>query len=239
LWLNQSQVQFRSEQRYNIETGDTICRHGAAAIRALCDLGVCSHIFQGDAGQLMAWFPPAPSDNLDLSWYVWKVEGPVKEAIDNYKFRCHTMLEPAAHELLDLLENYPETALNPSRTLGGLAVDAENPPEVQSVAEQNERTALGFPIPPVTHSADFSFVCWYGVDYNFTKTQAACVKVLYEAWDNRTPILTEETILEKAGSCGNRLRDVFKVKKKMHPAWGTMIVTAGKGRLRLQEPEKV
>jgi hypothetical protein len=123
----------------------------------------------------------------------------------------------------------------------------------QTAAEQNERAPLGFLLPspaakpsasvpetdkPVRHSEDFTFLHWYGTDYNFTKTQAACVKALYEAWENKTPVLTEETILEKAGSCGNRLRDVFKTKDRMHPAWNTMIVSTGKGRFQLKEPEK-
>jgi hypothetical protein len=99
------------------------------------------------------------------------------------------------------------------------------------------RGKFGFPIPSATHSSDFSTVQWYGTQYDFTKTQAACVKVLWEAWENKTPGISEETILENAGSCGSRLRDVFD--KGKHRAWGTMIVKAGKGRFQLQEPKKV
>jgi hypothetical protein len=62
--------------------------------------------------------------------------------------------------------------------------------------------------------------------------------VLWAAWENKTPVLSEETILEQAGSEGSRLRDVFKEKRGMHRAWGTMIVEAGKGRFQLHEPEK-
>jgi hypothetical protein len=98
-------------------------------------------------------------------------------------------------------------------------------------------------IPAVTesarHSEDFCSVVWFGTEYRFTKTQAACIRVLWEAWENKTPTLSEETILAKAGSQGSRLRDVFKSKKDgPHMAWGTMIVEAGKGRFQLQEPDR-
>jgi hypothetical protein len=137
MWLNQSQVQYRSEEQYDIETGDAICRAGAAAIRALCGLGVCSHIFHGDAEQSLAWFPPAPSDNLDLTWYVDKVERSIEEQINNYRFHCHQTLKPAARGLLDLLETYPETALsetpsgNPRRHARG-----RSPEEANEIAMQ-------------------------------------------------------------------------------------------------------
>jgi hypothetical protein len=142
LWLDKSQVQYRSEKRYDVETGDAICRSGAAAIQALCELGVCSHIFHGDAGPLLAWFPPAPSDGLDPTWYVWKVEGAVDKEIHNYKFHCHTTLEPAARELLDLLVEYPETALNPPRTVGDPAGDGEKRYSGNSTPDEANQTAI-------------------------------------------------------------------------------------------------
>ena len=104
--------------------------------------------------------------------------------------------------------------------------------------KQHERQPTGVSVPPATHSRDFTTVQWYGAPYTFTKTQTACVKVLWEEWERQTPTVSQETILEAAGSAGSNLRDVFKAKKGMHPAWGTMIVEAGKGCFRLQEPEK-
>jgi len=75
------------------------------------------------------------------------------------------------------------------------------------------------------HSSDFRSVRWELRRFSFTPTQAACVRVLWEAWEKGTPELGQETILDQAGSNGSRLRDVFKSKKrKMHDAWGTMIV---------------
>jgi hypothetical protein len=85
----------------------------------------------------------------------------------------------------------------------------------------------------VAHSDDFRSVCWYGTDYVFTPTQAACVRVLWEAWERGSPVMGQDSILETAGSTGARLRDVFE--KGKHQAWDKMIVSAKKGAFRLAE----
>lgn len=85
------------------------------------------------------------------------------------------------------------------------------------------------PKPRTSHSEDFRSVCWYGRDYTFTPTQAACVKALWEAWEDGLPGLGQEAVLEAAGSVGNRLRDIFRERGTAHPAWGTFITTARKG----------
>jgi hypothetical protein len=81
--------------------------------------------------------------------------------------------------------------------------------------------------PPARHSKDYRSVHWFGVDYYFTATQAACVKVLWEAWANETPDLGQATILEhpEVEADSKRLVDLFKE----HPAWGEMIVKGHTG----------
>lgn len=91
------------------------------------------------------------------------------------------------------------------------------------------------PLARARPSDDFSFVHWYGTDYHFTGTQAACVRVLWRNWANKTPDVRQDTVLEdgevEAGS--KRLVDLFKG----HPAWKTMIVKGTKkGTFRLSEP---
>jgi hypothetical protein len=84
------------------------------------------------------------------------------------------------------------------------------------------------------HSVDFRSVVWFGIPYTFTPNQAACVRVLWEAWENATPEVGQETILAKAGAEGKRLSDVFK----RHPAWGALIVQGStKGTYRFQKPD--
>jgi len=83
------------------------------------------------------------------------------------------------------------------------------------------------------HSADFRSVIWFGKDYSFTPTQAACVSILWKAWVNGTPDVGEETLLEKSGSESNRLVDIFK----HNDAWKVMIVPgSSKGTKRLSPP---
>ena len=80
------------------------------------------------------------------------------------------------------------------------------------------------------HSPDFRSVNWYGENYDFTAKQAACVRLLWGAWEQGTPVLSEAYIVEQVGCC--ELRSLFK----RSPAWGTMIVPAGKGKFQLRAP---
>jgi hypothetical protein len=71
-----------------------------------------------------------------------------------------------------------------------------------------------------THSPDFHSVNWFGTRYEFTGQQAACVRVLWEAWKKGCPAVGGQAVLEAAGSDAERLPLVFRD----HSAWGTMIV---------------
>lgn len=85
------------------------------------------------------------------------------------------------------------------------------------------------------HSADFASVNWYGTPYTFTTNQAACVRVLWDAWKNKTPVLGGLTIIDAAGvdRSDERLDLVFRD----NPAWGTMIFSPSKGRYCLKAPD--
>ena len=87
----------------------------------------------------------------------------------------------------------------------------------------------------LSHSEDFRSVNWFGTPFTFTKTQAACVKVLWEAWIRDASELDQQTVLEAADAASTRLVDVFK----RSPAWGVMIVrgsTQGAFRLAAGQP---
>lgn len=73
------------------------------------------------------------------------------------------------------------------------------------------------------HSNDFRSVHWFNHEFTFTPNQAKCVNVLWNAWANGTPDVSEAYILETAEVQSVRLRDVFKQKSGLHPAWKTMI----------------
>ena len=92
----------------------------------------------------------------------------------------------------------------------------------------------------VAHSQDFASVNWFGKTYEFTKRQAACVRLLWAEWERGRLGLAEETIGEEVDSAADRFRlmHVFRDKSRgAHPAWETMIVRGGpRGVFRLAEP---
>jgi hypothetical protein len=126
------------------------------------------------------------------------------------------------------------------------AEPAGHPPEPDTQATEERDEAKGESEAPtghpgaVSHSEDFRTVRWYGTDYTFTPTQAACVRVLYEAYSCGRPDVGQETILNRAGSEGARVRDLFKRPGGMHSAWGTMILRGpSKGLFRLANPKEI
>jgi len=91
------------------------------------------------------------------------------------------------------------------------------------------------------YSEDFTSVNWFGQKYQFNKTQALCVQILWGEWNNNKEFgLSEKTICEKIGSAADnyKLKHTFRSRDGLHPAWGTMIQACGKGIFRLVEPEK-
>jgi hypothetical protein len=96
---------------------------------------------------------------------------------------------------------------------------------------------------PCQHSEDFRSVLWFGTNYTFTATQAACVSVLWRAWEQGTPDVAQATILQhvEVDAAAKRLVDIFRERKSStyHPAWRTMIVKGSrKGTYRLNPPKK-
>lgn len=85
------------------------------------------------------------------------------------------------------------------------------------------------------HNEDFTTVIWYGTEYQFNKTQARCIKHL---WENDSA--SEKSIgimLDSAACTVYRLRDTFRRKTGYHCAWGKMIISAGKGCFKLNKPQ--
>jgi hypothetical protein len=152
---------------------------------------------------------------------------------------CLAPTEPAFQEQP---QTSPEVIQAPDDLTNRLHAGASPPAPAGADRRQESAAAAGpsgalpdFPrkdAPAARHSIDFRSVHWFGADHTFSATQAACVQVLWEAWENGTPEVGQATILEhpEVEAESKRLVDVFKG----HPAWGTMIVkgrTAGAYRL--------
>lgn len=80
------------------------------------------------------------------------------------------------------------------------------------------------------HSPDFHSVHYKDKQYSFTKSQAACIKILFECWQNKTPEVGQDYLLTEIESESPRLRDLFK----NHSAWQVFVVAGQyKGNYRL------
>ena len=92
-----------------------------------------------------------------------------------------------------------------------------------------------------THSDDFTSVVWDGKKHTFNKSQALCIKALWENWEKGDLGLSETYIgghvLESSAE-KYRLIHTFRTKGKVHPAWKTMIHACGKGIFKLDRPPK-
>jgi len=149
-------------------------------------------------------------------------------------------------DLGDLLEEEFDRAL---------AIEEAAVPRVGAAAEQVKPEAvIAIPQPPsetrieqspnapspakCSHSDDFRSVNWFGTVYTFNRSQADCVRLLWENWE-KGKLSVHQRVFGDALEVANdnyRLRDTFRPKKIAHRAWGSMIQRAGKGTFRLVEP---
>ncbi len=86
-----------------------------------------------------------------------------------------------------------------------------------------------------SHSADFTFVNWYGTEYTFALgVQSSAVKALWGEWESTGLGLHQDTIRNAV----DPERDGFRMDKafRNHPAFGTMIQKTGDGKYKLARP---
>lgn len=83
------------------------------------------------------------------------------------------------------------------------------------------------------HNQDFTSVVWYGIEYQFNKSQGDIVDYL---WQNEAA--TEKKLGEIIETAADHYhcKDTFRSSKGYHCAWGKMIVNAGKGCFKLNKP---
>lgn len=86
----------------------------------------------------------------------------------------------------------------------------------------------------IRHSPDFASVLVGEKLFVFTASQALVVRELWAAMEHGTPVVSDAHLLNLADSDATFLRDLFR----RHPAWNTLIVSAGRGLRRLS-PELV
>lgn len=79
-------------------------------------------------------------------------------------------------------------------------------------------------------SEDYRSGRWKDYRFTFSTKQAAVMEKLHSNWQQGTPDLSKDVLLEAAGSDASELRDLFRG----HEAWKTLIISGtGKGLWRL------
>lgn len=195
------------------------------------------------------WTYPALEQQLrHMNWRLMKRFADAAMEVRHHFYRCHLP------EVLILAEDHlivrsdflrlEQWFLDADRIISARLPESEGTQpviaQIGNVQEKQAETAAIEGAPKVMHahihhSADFHSVRWYGQNFTFTHQQAAVVTLLWQAWENGTPDLGQEHLLERSGSESGRLRDVFKESQGMHPAWGEMVVESRRGVYRLQE----
>jgi hypothetical protein len=72
----------------------------------------------------------------------------------------------------------------------------------------------------LTYSHDFRSIRWRGRSFKLSKRQADVVRLLYRAYENGIPEMSDRVICAELQTPGSRLRDTFRKSK----AWGTLIL---------------
>jgi hypothetical protein len=88
-----------------------------------------------------------------------------------------------------------------------------------------------------SHSADFTFVNWFGTEYTFALgVQSSAVQALWGEWERSRLGLHQDTIRNQIDA----ERDSFRMNAafRNHPAFGTMIQSCGDGRYKLAPPRE-
>lgn len=113
---------------------------------------------------------------------------------------------------------------------GGQRSEAAPGPAGADLSDQEDAKMRLCPHPP-----DFRSVNWFGQEYSFTASQAACIKTWWQYWRTPARDVGDAIVLEAAGCASNRVSDVFK----HNSAWGEMIVEGDtRGTHRLREPNE-
>ncbi len=94
---------------------------------------------------------------------------------------------------------------------GPNAEDAQAPPAPKSESSPEPQE--------LEHYPDYTSVKWRGHEYQFNKNQAACVRLLHEAWLEGTPYLSGHCLLTTIEGAV-KMSGLFR----RHPAWKRLIL---------------
>lgn len=120
------------------------------------------------------------------------------------------------------------------RLSGGGRVKEPIPPTAVRIDVPPQQVWASGPAPK--HTEGFRRVYWPGLgEFTFSWKQGAAVRELWAAWEEQSPGVSQEAVLQAAESDCARLYDLFR----RHSAWGVLIIQGDKsGTYRLAEVEE-
>jgi hypothetical protein len=152
-WWHLAKLRYLAKESFDPETGDAISRDGAAAIRVLCGLGARRDAFSDDGNHLLQFWPTAPSDLVDPTWYVdFETEAApfdvVRKTNKEQLFHSQHILKPAVHAFLADLEVSPNVALMPLATPDKDQTPSQDGPVIPDGFSWKGKTYHGLPEKP-------------------------------------------------------------------------------------------
>jgi hypothetical protein len=167
----------------------------------------------------------------------WMKRNPANRQMNERRLEHHLSQAVA---LLSDLQDGRKAADTPAklRTIAkGIEQAAPRPADPSDTARPAEQGTKGATptMPTPTHSADFTFVNWYGTEYTFALgVQSSAVHALWDDWVKSGLGLHQDTIRNTIDA----ERDNFRMDKafRKHPAFGTMIQSIGDGKYKLAPP---
>ncbi len=163
----------------------------------------------------------------------WDADGTADLAIENYLLAIGDGNHRAIDGGLAVFERYIPHYEKAYRILGRRIVRS-----IEEHCDETTRLQRTSDVPQPRelrgHSPDFRTVRWDGEIFAFNATQARVIAPLWQEYEAGGRGLGALDLQEQADSGANRfrLRDVFRgppPDRKVHPAWGRMIVRLGRG----------
>ncbi|MDB5314016.1 MAG: hypothetical protein JWO38_8218 [Gemmataceae bacterium] len=175
---------------------------------------------------------PAPGAEALCSRQTWH---PATIDIRHTYSRRHVTVVGEVRAFRNRLQTSPLSALRV--LIGGGPPDGGIPSADLAPAPADPRSEAR-PVSP-EHSPDFATVRWRGQDYHFTKNQAPIIRALYQAWEKGASGLSSDYLLKLSDTNSSEIRDVFRGRGKMHPAWGKMFfeIQGRRGIYRLNDDD--
>jgi hypothetical protein len=175
----------------------------------------------------------------------------IRQTAYRLKVACLERGEPADHlAAIMFLENLKKRLLSPQAVPTPQAPKPDGPHDEGTRRHEDARPEPARTDPPaspasaIQFSEDFRALRWGNETFTFTEKQAAVCRALWDSRGKGLPGVSGQMLLEAAGSSmvegeKPRLRELFrdhKAPRRLHKAWGRIILRVENSLYRLADP---